>query len=320
MFYKNPYIYKMKIAVLGTGGVGGFFGGKLAHQGHEVYFLARNEHLQMIQSQGLQVKSVDGDFTVHPANASDNLQDFPQVDLVLICTKAEQVQQIAPEIHYILHDETMVLPLQNGLASEEILQQHIPHHHIIPGLCKIFSKIEAPGIIDHFGWNQPVIQLGEYNGDKTQRVMELQKTFVKAGFDARIEENIWVEKWKKFMFICSGGLLALTRSTYGELRSYKPGRQMLHDLFTEIYHIGKAKQINWNKDVITNAMRMVDGSEYYATASMQRDIDSKKPSELAYLNGAVVKYAYEMDMHVPLNEMIYKCLSVSELYARKGKT
>lgn len=309
----------MKFAVLGTGGVGGFFGGKLAHHGHKVYFLSRNEHLQVIQNQGLQVKSVDDDFIVHPANASDNLRDFPKVDLVLVCTKAEQVQQIAPEIHHLLHDETIVLPLQNGLASEEILEKHIPKQHIIPGLCKIYSKIEAAGIIEHFGWHNPVIQFGEYNGEKTKRVIELQKIFTKVGFDAQVEENIWVEKWKKFMFICSGGLLALTRSTYGELRNHETGKKLLQELFTEIYHVGKVKNIDWNEDVIANAMRMANNSEYDATASMQRDIDAKKPSELAYLNGAIVKYAHETGVQVPVNEMIFKCLFVSEYYARNEK-
>ena len=306
----------MKIAVIGTGGVGGYFGGKLAQKGHEVFFLARNQHLKAIQDHGLTVKSVDGDFMLDQVNASDDLTDFPQVDLVLVCTKAEQVQKIAPQLHHLLHDETMVLPLQNGLASEEILQQHMTFKHIVPGLCKIFSKIENPGVISHFGWNTPVIQFGEYDKTLSERIQNLVQIFTEAGFEARAENDIWLEKWKKFMYICSGGLLALTRCTYGQIRDYKPGRKMLENLFTEIYHVGKAKQINWNEDVVVQAMRMVDGSYYHATASMQRDIEAKRPSELEFLNGTVVKYAYEMDMHIPVNEMIYKFLSVSEHYAR----
>ena len=306
----------MKFAIIGTGGVGGYFGGKLAHHGHKVYFFARNEHLIAIKNNGLTVKSVDGDFQINDANASDSLADFPQVDVVLVCTKAEHVKEIAKDLNQLLHDNSLVIPLQNGLASEEILQQHIPQNQILPGLCKIFSKIESPGIIHHFGWNQQVIQIGEYDKSISPRLSHLVAILKDAGFDARAEKDIWLEKWKKFMFICSGGLLALTRANYGEIRDYKPSRKMLMDLFTEIYHVGKAKQINWDKEVITHAMRMVDGSEANATASMQRDIDAKKPSELAYLNGTVVSYAYEMDISVPINEMIYKCLSVTEHYAR----
>ena len=306
----------MKIAVIGTGGVGGYFGGKLAQNGHEVYFLARDKHLEAMREHGLQVKSMDGDFCIQPVNASDNLEDFPQVDLILVCTKAEQVEKIAPELGQLLHDETLILPLQNGLASEDMLLKHIDSGHILMGLCKIFSRIEAPGIIQHFDWNKPVIQFGELQKGLSDRILQLSEILQQAGIDARAEEDIRVEKWKKFMFICSGGLLALTRSTYGEIREFKPGRKMLKELFTEIYHLGKAKQINFNEDVIDYAMRMVDASDYHATASLQRDVEAKKRSELEFLNGTVVKYAYEMDMHVPVNEMIYKLLSVSEYYAR----
>ncbi|MDO5654955.1 MAG: 2-dehydropantoate 2-reductase [Flavobacteriaceae bacterium] len=305
----------MKIVIIGTGGVGGYFGGKLAQNKHDVYFFARNEQLNAIKNQGLRVKSVDGDFVISPAQASDKLTDFPTADLILVCTKVEQVKEIAPLLHHVMHENTVVIPLQNGLASEEILQQHIDYKSIIPGLCKIYSKIEAPGVIHHFGYNQPVIQIGENNKSLTPRILELVKTFNEAGFEAHAEEDIHLQKWKKFMFICSGGLLALTRSTYGEIRSYKPGRKMLKELFTEIYHVGVAKQINWDESVVTHAMRMVDAADYNATSSMQRDIDAKLPSELEYLNGAVVRFAYEMDMSVPLNEMIYKCLSVTEYYA-----
>ena len=123
----------MKFAIIGTGGVGGYFGGKLAHHGHEVYFFARNEHLIAIKNNGLTVKSVDGDFQINDANASDSLADFPQVDVVLVCTKAEHVKEIAKDLNQLLHDNSLVIPLQNGLASEEILQQHIPQNQILPG-------------------------------------------------------------------------------------------------------------------------------------------------------------------------------------------
>ena len=309
----------MKIAVLGTGGVGGYFGGKLAQKSHEVYFLARNQHLDAIKKNGLIVKSVDGDFTIHSAHVSDSIADFPKVDLVLVTSKAEHVEMLAPQIPSLLHDNSVVIPLQNGLASEDILQQNIPFQQIIPALCKIFSKVEAPGIIHHFNWNQPIIQIGESDKTMSERVKFWVKIFNEAGFSAHAESDIWLEKWKKFMFICSGGLLAVTRSTYGEIREFQPGRKMLKELFTEIYHVGKAKQINWTEDVIDHAMQTVDNSGYKATASIQRDIDAKKPSELEFLNGTVVKYAHEMDMYVPINEFVYRALSVTEHYARKNR-
>lgn len=307
----------MKVIVIGTGGVGGYFGGKLAQNGHQVYFLARNKHLKAIIKDGLKVKSIDGDFQLLNVHASNNIKDFPKANLVLVCTKADQVKEIAPQINHVLMDDTMVLPLQNGLASEDILEKYIDKKHIVPGLCKIYSKIAQPGIIHHFGWSHPVIQCGEFHSEITPRLQDLQKAFVDAGIKAFVEKDIWLEKWKKFMFICSGGLLALTRSTYGEIREHPQGRKMLKELFTEVYQVGKAKGILWNLDVIEKAMQIVDLSEYEATASMQRDINAKKPSELEYLNGAIVRWGRELKLETPINKAIVDYLSMTEYHARK---
>lgn len=307
----------MRFLVIGAGGVGGYLGGKLAQSGHEVHFYARGEHKTAMQQNGLKVSSVDGDFVWSKPNLIADFDNLQGIDCIFLCTKADAVEKIAKQLKGRLEAGTWIIPLQNGLTSEETLWQHIPYDQVIPGMCKIYSKIEEPGHINHFGWNNPMIHLGEDSGEASERVNQLVEVLRNAGFDARAEDDIWLQKWVKFMYICSGGLTSITQSTFGEVRSYRPSRKMLEALFTEIYHVGRGKMINWKPEVVEQAMEMVDQTMYEATSSMQRDIRDGKPSELEYLNGTVLKYAYELDIHVPINEMIYRCLSVREHYARE---
>ena len=146
----------MKIAIIGSGGVGGFFGAKLAKAGNEVTFLARGAHLNAINKDGLIVKSVDGDFKVDQVKATDKISKIQKSDLVVLGVKAWQVKEIAKELHHIIKESTVVLPLQNGVLAMEELQKHIDEKHIIGGLCKIISKIESPGVINHWELNQPL--------------------------------------------------------------------------------------------------------------------------------------------------------------------
>ncbi|MDO5509056.1 MAG: ketopantoate reductase family protein [Weeksellaceae bacterium] len=307
----------MRFLVIGAGGVGGYLGGKLAQNGHDLHFYSRGEHGRAMKENGLRVSSVDGDFEVKDVQMLSTLNDLHGYDCIFLTTKADEVESLAMELKDALQQDTLVVPLQNGLTSEETLWRFLPYEQVLPGMCKIYSKVEAPGHISHFGWNKPMIHLGEDSGELSERLLQLVQVLNDCGFDAHAEEDIWLHKWIKFMYICSGGLTSVTQSSFGEVRSYRPSRKMLEALFTEIYHVGRGKMINWEADVVELAMKMVDNTMYEATSSMQRDIRDGKPSELEFLNGTVLKYAYELDIHVPVNEMIYRCLSVREHYARK---
>ena len=307
----------MKIAIIGSGGVGGFFGAKLAKAGNDVTFLARGAHLEALNKNGITVKSVDGDFKVEKIKATDKISNIEKVDLVILGVKAWQVREIAKELLHIIKENTVVLPLQNGVLAVEELQEHITEHNIIGGLCRIISKIESPGVINHLGI-KPTIVFGEQDYTVSDRVLKIKSVFNQSGIHSFISENIEIDLWKKFLFICSGGLLAITRSTYGELREVKETRQMFLELFTEIYHLSEKAGIVLSPEIPQKSLDFIDSLPYTSVASMARDIWAKKPSEIEYQNGTVVKLADKYGIDVPINRFIYECVLPMEKKGREG--
>lgn len=307
----------MKIAIIGSGGVGGFFGAKLANAGNDVIFLARGAHLEALIKNGITVKSVDGDFKVEKIKATDKISNIEKVDLVILGVKAWQVREISKELHYIIKDDTVILPLQNGVLAVEELQEHIDEKHIIGGLCRIISKIESPGVINHLGI-KPTIVFGEQDHVVSDRVLKIKSGLDQSGINNNISENIETELWKKFLFICSGGLLSITKSTYGELRELKETRRMFLELFNEIYCLAEKAGIVLSPEIPQKSLNFIDSLPYDSVASMVRDIWAGEPSEIEYQNGTVVKLADKYGIDVPINRFIYECILPMERRARKS--
>lgn len=305
----------MKIAVIGTGGVGGYFGGRLAMAGNDVTFIARGEHLKAIQSNGLQVKSILGDFTVRNAGASENIRDAGRCDLVMLATKTWQIKDILNDIAEIIHPDSMVLPLQNGITTADQLAEVIDNNRIIGGLCRIISKIEAPGIINHFAIT-PSIVFGERGRINAERTSALKTVFNEAGIESILSEDIEAELWKKFIGICVGGLLAVTRTNYGELRSIPETRHMMIKVLHEVYLLSEKAGVSITPDFIDKTIAAIDTFPPDSTTSLSRDIWEGKPSELEYQNGTVVSLAKKYGTDTPMNKFIYQCLKPMELKAR----
>ncbi len=306
----------MKVAVLGMGGVGGFFGGKLAKAGISTLFVARGPHLQEIQKKGLQVKSIDGDFTAHPTQATDDLTACEDADLILFCTKTWQIDELAPQLKAILKPAAIILPLQNGADNEERLLQYFPKEQILGGLCRIISFVESPGVIHHPAFH-PQIIFGELNNEKTKRVQAIKALFDQAEIDSIIADDIWRAIWQKFLFICTiSGLGALTRSEIGVVRSNPFTRDLLIKTAQEIITVAQAKQINLLPADIDRMFEAIDSQNPNTTASMQRDIMEGKPSELEQFNGYIVKEGQRLAVSTPVNHMIYQLLLPQENQAR----
>ena len=305
----------MKIAIIGAGGVGGYFGGKIADAGYDVTFVARGEHLQTIREKGLKVKSIAGNFNVRKAKTTDEIKNMGKVDLVLLGVKAWQVKDVAMQIKDVMDDHTTVLPLQNGVMAAQELALHLDKKNIIGGLCRIISKIEAPGIIRHFGV-EPFIAFGELDNQKTDRTAKIKELFDHAGIASLVADDIHVELWNKFMAICVSGLLAVTRSTYGTVRELKETRKMMNDLLAEIYEISFGEKIRLDNNIVEKTMRLIDSYPYDSTSSLTRDVMAGRPSEIEYQNGAVVKLGEKYNINVPVNTYIYSCILPMELAAR----
>ncbi|WP_430814739.1 ketopantoate reductase family protein [Carboxylicivirga sp. RSCT41] len=305
----------MKIAVIGTGGVGGYFGAKLAQAGNDVTFIARGQHLEAIRSNGLLVKSVNGDMHIPNAQVSDTITDITNADLVLTAVKAWQIKDIRNDIKQIIHEKSIVLPLQNGVMAADELAEVIPEKQVMGGLCRIFSLIEAPGVINHVGF-KPEIVFGERNGVQTPEMEVLSQLFDNAGIACKASRDIEADVWKKFIFICTSALLAVTKTSYGELRELKETRQMMIALLNEIYAVSQKKGVKIKPDFIDKTIAVIDAVAYESTSSLTRDVWEGKPSEIDYQNGTVVKLAEKYGVDVPVNRFVYDCILPMELKAR----
>jgi len=298
----------MQIVIFGTGGVGGYFGGRLAQAGEDVTFVARGEHLRAIKANGLKVDSTSGDFTINPAKATDDVKDVADAELVVLGVKAWQVPDAARAIKPIVGTNTTVLPLQNGVDAVQQLVDELGGDNVVGGLCKIVSFVVGPGHIRHAGFT-PSIVIGERDNRRTDRIVTIAETFNRAGLETTIATDIQVALWMKFLFIASfSGVGAVADAPAGVIRSNPKWRAQVISAMAEIYALAHARGVKLPADAITTVMAAVDGLPADATSSMQRDIAAGKPSELESQNGAVVRMAHESGVDVPTHEHIYETL------------
>lgn len=305
----------MNIVVIGAGGVGGYFGGKLAKAGFDVTFIARGKHLEAIKEKGLQVKSILGDFTVHP-KVTDSMQAIKNPDLVILGVKSWQVTEIGKQLKSVINGKTMVLPLQNGADNADKLRTVLPKDNVLAGLCKIVSKVESPGVINHFTF-EPEIVFGEYDNRKSDRVKQLKTIFDKAGFKSTRSDDIHLDIWKKFLFIGTiSGIGALTRAVFGVMRQIPEIRKIIKDTADEMLAIANAKGVGLTQQDVAMMINVIDKLDYNTTASMQRDVMEGKPSELENFNGYIVAQGKLLGIDTPTNAFIYHCLLPQEMKAR----
>lgn len=306
----------MRVAIFGTGGVGGYFGGRLAHAGEDVAFIARGEHLRAIKAKGLKVDSQSGDFAVFPAKATADPNEIGEADLVVVGVKAWQVAEAAREMKPLVGPGTSVLPLQNGVEAVSQLVNELGADRVIGGLCRIVSFVVAPGHIRHAGFT-PAIIIGELDNRRTDRISGIEQVFRHAGLEITIAPDIQVALWTKFLFIASfSGVGAMADAPAGILRTDPEWREQMLTAMNEIYALAHARGINLPAHSIDNAIAAIDALPEDATSSMQRDIAAGKPSELESQNGAVVRMARDTGLDVPTHTLIYETLRPLEEKAR----
>ena len=298
----------MRITIFGTGGVGGYFGGRLAQAGEDVTFIARGDHLRAIKANGLKVDSPNGDFVIYPANATDNLGEVGQTDLVILGVKAWQVPEAARAIKPIVSSTTTVLPFQNGVDAVPQLVDELGSDNVVGGLCRIVSFVVEPGHIRHAGF-VPSIIIGELDDKQTERIAKIAEVFKHAGLDTTIATDIQVALWTKFLFIASfSGVGALADAPAGVVRSDPKWRAQMLSAMEEIYALAHARGVKLPSDSVDKVMAAIDGLPDDATSSMQRDIAAGRPSELESQNGAVVRRAHESGVDAPTHTLIYQTL------------
>ncbi len=300
----------MKFVVIGTGGVGGFFGGKLAKAGEDVWFMARGEHLEVMKSRGLRIHSTEGDFLIPPGTMTDDLNKIGPVDVVLFCVKSYDTDSAAQQLTPLLSGTTIIISLQNGIDNEEKVQRHVAAGTVYGGLANIYSTITAPGVVTETGGPKKII-FGALTqpSSSAERGREILGVMLNAGINASYSNDIRSDIWKKFIFISAvGGLTALTRLTLGEILVVHETRSLLRDAMRECEAIAMAKEANIEPQFIDTIFEMMKTFDKNSRSSLYHDLAHGRPLEIDALSGTVVRYGEELGIPTPIHRTIYASL------------
>ena len=297
----------MKAAVIGTGGVGGYFGGLLARAEHEVTFIARGAHLGAIKRNGLRVESqLDGTFTVS-GHAAEDTADIEVQDLVLFTVKMyhnmDAVKLLAP----LMGPETVVLTLQNGIDNGEILAEAVGGSHVMIGSVYMEGRISEPGVVTQAG--PGMAAFGEMKVGITRRGENLLQRFQEAGWNVNLHENMPGMLWKKFAYIAgSAAVCAAANCVYEEMRTKPETRALIQRAVEEVLAVGRARGAPIMSDSLAWAMDSLDRFPGQGRASLAKDFTDQRPVELEGLTGTVVRMARELGVPTPTNDFLYAVL------------
>ncbi|HEX6576727.1 MAG TPA: 2-dehydropantoate 2-reductase [Jiangellaceae bacterium] len=297
----------MKIAVIGAGGVGGYFGGLLARAGHDVAVVARGPHLTAIRERGLQVHDVEDDFTA-AVTASDEPADLGPRQVVLFCVKSYDTEAAASRLGPLVAADTAVLSLQNGIDNEEKIAAAVGPDHVLGGAAFIFSSISEPGVITRAS-GPARITFGELDGSRSARVERLLAACREAGIEAEVPTDIRAVLWSKFAFICGvAGMTAAVRRPLGEIRDCAESWAMLRRIVAEVVELARAEEVPLAADVVDEQCTFAAGLPSGSYSSLHHDLVAGRRMELDALHGAVVRRAAQRRVAVPANQAIHAVL------------
>ncbi len=309
----------MKIAIFGAGGVGGYYGGLLAKHGHEVSFIARGDHLEAIRRNGIQVKSIHGDFVIQPARVTDHPSEIGPVDLVLVCTKTYSMESVLPELSQLINPGTTLISLQNGIEAAAQLGATVGLQHVLGGATWLSSEIYSAGVIRQVSQFRRVV-IGELAGVITPRARAIAEVFSPTGVTIEISDSISKIIWTKFVFIAAiSGIGGLVRLAIGDYRHVPETRSLLSGLMREVELLARHEGINLDPDVVERALEFIDQSAPQIKPSMQKDVENGKLFELDALIGVIGRKAREHNIPTPIADMVHASLLPVYLAVRKNK-
>jgi 2-dehydropantoate 2-reductase len=304
----------MKIAMMGSGGVGGFFGGRLARAGYDVSFIARGAHLAALRERGLLIESqAQGDIRVPRVRASDDPGSIGPVDLVIFSVKLWDTEAAIRQMRPMLKADTAVLSLQNGVIKDDILRRELGDAPVMGGVCYVATTIARPGVILQTGSMQRVV-IGEYDGRVSERARFLHEALLKAGANAELSTDVRRAIWEKYAFLV--GISATTasmRTTIGPIRKNPRTRAFLLEIFRETVAVGRAHGIALPADYADACLARADGLPEDMTASMAHDLQRGNRLEVEWLSGGVAQLGAAVGVPTPANRAVWDILA---LYAQ----
>lgn len=303
----------MRIAVMGSGGVGGYFGARLARAGCDVTFVARGAHLEAMRKNGLLVESKLGNIHIETPNVTSDPAGIGEVDLVLFGVKLWDTESAAKAILPLVGPRTGVVSFQNGVQKDELLRSVVGDDAVMGGVCYIAATIARPGVIAHGGTMQKLV-FGEYGNRPEARARDFLEACGKAGIDAEISADISRVTWEKFVFLV--GLSATTatmRAPVGEVRAHPRARAMLLDVMREVVAVGRAEGVALAQDFAENRLAFCDSLPPEMSASMRNDLERGNRLEVEWLSGDVVARGARLGVPTPVNRTVYDVLALHAL-------
>lgn len=298
----------MKFAMMGSGGVGGYFGGRLAASGHHVTFIARGAHLAAIREGGLRLLSPDGDLTIDPARATDDAAEIGPVDVVLFAVKLYDTEAAGRALEPLIGAETAVLSLQNGVEAEVQLAAIVGPEHVMGGVAQIAAVIDQPGLIRHSSPFARII-FGELDGRRSRRAEALLAACERAGIDATLSAEIEKEIWIKFVFLATfSAVTTLTGLTAGPIRDDVDLRAVTARALNEVVAVGRAKGIPLELALGAEDLGLIDTLHPEMKSSMAQDLERGKRLELEQLSGAVARMGAALGVATPVHHTVYAAL------------
>ena len=297
----------MKIAVMGTGGVGGYFGGLLARAGHSLTFIARGAHLAAIQAGGLRIESSnDGNFTAL-GTALENTSNTGEQELVLFTVKMYHNSSAIQAIRPLIGPDTVVLTLQNGIDNGEQLAASLGRDRVMIGSAYLEGRIKEPGVVTQGGPGNATF--GELQPGLTERGKSLLKVFQDAGWRVSLGENMPGMLWKKFAYLAgSAAVCTASGANYGEIRSIPETRETIRLAITEALAVGRAAGAPIIEDSLEWSMSALDNFPATGLASLTKDFQAGGPVELEGLTGTIVRMGRELEVSTPINDTLYALL------------
>ncbi len=298
----------MRIAVIGAGGVGGYFGARLAAAGHDVAFVARGAHLQAMLRDGLVIESEVLPLHLRDLVATDDPSQLAPVDVVMLCVKLWDVESAGRSLAPLLRANGVVIPFQNGVDAPDVLAGIVGAELVLGGVAYIAATIKAPGVIAHTG-SMARLVVGALRATQTARAEAFQLALAGAGIESSVSADIRRALWEKFVFLSAlAGATALSRQPIGVIRSDAPLRAMFEAAMAETFAVGRARGIVLADDFVTQRMAFADTLPAAMKASMLHDLEAGRRLELPWLAGAVVRMAGELGLPVPVNATINAAL------------
>ncbi len=304
----------MRFAILGAGGVGGYYGGLLAKNGHDVCILARTSNLAALRERGLEVRTPEGSFTV-PIKASDNVENFGGVDCALLAVKNYSLAEIAPAAAFLATQGALIVPLLNGVEVVSQLVAHgVPQLQLVGGLTAISAIRVAPGVFERRSPFQRVVlgELGQSQPERKQRIDAIAEAFREAGVEASVSSDITADLWRKFAFIASmAAACGLSRTAIGPLRTTKLGHLLIERAVREVVSVARAHKVALAEDEADRTMKIIDGLPEAMKPSLLIDLEAGRPTEIDDLSGAVSRLGKACGVETPVHDTAAATISLS---------